>query len=148
MHVALDYNIAEYMKKYHANISLFELTRIASQRKLLVYTLAQPASSNSTYLQKGSGKSFGPPEFVVNALTLDANTLFTLFLLTFKKIYYNVHKFLVDYGLFINLIPLYVANKIDTKWHEIDAQIIQANKTLFHAIGELRTVLIRLSFDQ
>jgi len=112
------------MKKNCTGISLFELPRIASQWELLAFTHEQPTSDYNASSQKGSGKSFGPLELVINVLTLEANTLYPLFLLTFEIFNYNVHNFLVDYGAFVIVMPLSVANKINTKWGRIDAWFI------------------------
>jgi len=80
----LDYNIVEDMKKARTIISIFELTRITSQRELLVRALVQPSSSeNASSSQKVSGKSSGPLELVVNDVTLEDNTLCPPFSLTF-----------------------------------------------------------------
>lgn len=71
-----------------------------------------------------------------------------IFLLTFENFNYNVHNFLVDSDAYVNATPLFVAKKINAKWDKTNEQIIQLDKTLFHAIGELINVLIHLSSDQ
>ena len=91
-----------------------------------------------------SGNSSGPLESVVNALTFEANTLFPLFLLTFESFNYNFHNCLVDSGASVNVMPLPVAKKINAKWDKTDAQIIQLDKYLIQAIGELKNVFIIL----
>lgn len=51
----------------------------------------------------------------------------------------------MDFGAFVNVMLLYVANKINAKWDKNDAQMIQLGRYLVQAIGELRDVLIILS---
>lgn len=82
-------------------------------------------------------------ESILKSLTMDANS----FLLIFGISNFNVHNFLVDSGASVNVMPLSVTKKISAKWDKIDAQIIKLDKTLFHAVGELRDVIIYLSFD-
>lgn len=47
----------------------------------------------------------------------------------------------------MNVIPLYIAKKINAKWDKKDAQIIRLDKTHVHAIAELIDVIIQLSSD-
>lgn len=55
----------------------------------------------------------------------------------------------MDFGAFINVIPLSIAKKINYRWDKTDAQIIHLNIYLGQTIGEHRNVLIRLSkYDQ
>lgn len=61
---------------------------------------------------------------------------------------YDVHNFFVHFGASINVMPLFVAKKINEKWDKKDAQIIHLERTLVHVIGELGNVLIHLSSDQ
>jgi len=77
-----------------------------------------------------SNKSFGTLEFLVNVVTLDANNLCPPFLLNFKIFNYNVHNCLVDSGSSVNLMPLFVAKKINAKWYKTNAQNIELDKSL------------------
>jgi len=54
---------------------------------------------------------------------------------------------LVDSGASMNVMPLLVAKKINAEWDKIDAQIFQLDKSLVQAMGELKIVIICLSFD-
>ena len=47
----------------------------------------------------------------------------------------------------MNVMPLLVAKKINAEWDKIDAQIFQLDKSLVQAMGELKIVIICLSFD-
>lgn len=116
---------------------------------MLLRALRQSVSGNDASSKNGyeSGKSSSLLEFVLNALTFDVNTLCPPFLLTFEIFNYSVHNFLVDSSASVNVMPLYVMNKINAKRDETDAHIIQLDKTLVHAIRELKNVLIHLSLD-
>lgn len=94
------------------------------------------------------GKYFGSLEYVVNYITLTANTLYPPLLLMFEISNYSFHNCLVDSGASMNVIPLSITKKINAKWDKTNAQIIQLDKSLVQAIGELKNVLIQLSYDQ
>jgi len=51
-----------------------------------------------------SGKSSGSLEFVVNVVTLEANTLCPPILLAFEIFNYNVHNCLVDSSASVNVM--------------------------------------------
>lgn len=86
-------------------------------------------------------------KYIVNAKTLSPNTLFPPFLLTFEIFNYKVHNYLLDSSAYENVILLLVANKINTQWDKHDAGIIQLDISLLWAIGDLKNVLIHLSYD-
>lgn len=60
--------------------------------------------------------SFSSLEFVLNTLTIDEDKICLHFLLTFEIFNSNVNDCLVDSGASVNIIPLSVAKKINTKW--------------------------------
>lgn len=99
--------------------------KIVGQHELKVQDFSQSflggKASNS---QKVFGRSFDSLESMLNIVTLDANTFFPQFLLTFEIFNYNVHNYLIDYGGSLKIIPLNVAKKNYAKWDKIDAQII------------------------
>ena len=139
-----DYNIVEDLNEIRANISIYYLTNIVGQCELIVQAFSQPLPGDKAYSsQKVSGKSSGPLKYIVNVVTLEANTLFPPFLLTFENYNYNFHNFLFDFGASMNIMPLSVAKKIYAKWDKTDAKIIQLDKSLVQAMGELKNVLIR-----
>lgn len=90
---------------------------------MLLHTFRQSTLDNDAYSNKGYGTSLGSLEFVPNALTMDANTLYPPFMLTFEILNFNVHNFLVHSSVSINVMPLYVVKKINTKWDKTYAQI-------------------------
>ena len=121
----INYNIVEDLKRPCASISIFELEKIKGRCELLIQTFSQTSlGDKDSTSQQVSSKSFGSLEYVVNVVTLDANTLYPPFLLTFENFNYNVHNCLVDSGASVNIMPLSVAKKINAKWDKIDAQII------------------------
>jgi len=46
-----------------------------------------------------------------------------------------------------NIMPLSIADKINEQWSKTSAQIIQLDRTLVPAIGELQDMNIQLSHD-
>lgn len=109
------------MKKVHANISMFELTKITSQQDILLWALGKISIGNATSSNKGSGKSPNTLASILNALTMDENTLCPSFLLTFKILNFNIHNCLVDSGTSVNVMPLSVVKKINAKCQRTDA---------------------------
>lgn len=90
--------------------------KIADQCELLVQAYSQPSpGEKSSSSQKVFGKSYGSLESIVNVVTLDANTLFPPFLLTFEIFSYNVHNCLVNSGASMNVIILSIAKKVNAK---------------------------------
>lgn len=94
------------------------------------------------------GKSSSPLESVVNIVMLEANSLCPLFVLSFKIFKYNVPNCLVNSTESMNVMPLSVTKQINVKWDKIDVRIIQLDKSLVQAIGEIKNVLIQLSYDR
>ena len=88
---------------------------------------------------------FGSLEYVINPLTMDVNTLYPPFLLTFEIFNFNVHNCLVYFGASVNIMPLSIAKKINAKWEKTDAQMIHLDNTHVQEIGELRYIIIHLS---
>lgn len=149
MPIALEYNLVEVMKKYCANIAIFELTSIVSQWEMFVQALARSPSGDNAYpSQKVSTKYFGPLQSDVNAPTLEANNLFLLFLLSFEIFNHNVHNCLVNSNASLNVRLLSVAKKINSKWDKADAYIIHLDGSRVQATRELKNDVIHLSSDQ
>lgn len=69
-------------------------------------------------------------------------------MLTFEIFNYNVHNSLVDSSASLNVIPLSIANKINTKWDNTNEQVIYLDNTIIRAIGEIINVLTFLSSDE
>lgn len=129
--LAMYYNIVDDMKKFRANTSMFKLTNITIQWDILLWALGKTSIGNTTSSDKGSSKSHGTLKYVLNALTMDANTLCPPFLLTFEIFNFNVHICLVDSGASVNVMPLSIAKKVNAKWEKTDAHIIKLKRTNF-----------------
>jgi hypothetical protein len=69
------------------------------------------------------------------------------FLLTFEIFNRNVHNCMVDSGASSNVMPWSVCQKINAEVEPSSLKIIQLDRTDVKVIGELKNVLIRLSFN-
>ena len=70
------------------------------------------------------------------------------FLLTFEIFNYNVHKYLVDSGASVNVMPLSVCKKINGQPKPSTWQVVQLDRTTVKVIGEMEDVLIHLTADE
>jgi len=77
----------------------------------------------------------------------EVNSGFPPFLLSFKVFNYDVHNCLVDSGMAANVMLLSIAKKINARWSEKSARIIQLDRTSITTIGELQDMIIQLSHD-
>lgn len=127
------------MNKVHANISLFELIKIMNQQDILLRALGQTSICDGTSSDKGSSKSTDTLASMLNALLLEEKSLCPPFLLTFQVFNFNVHNFLFDYGASVNVMPLFVAKKINAQWNKTYAQVIQLDRTHVLAISNWLT---------
>lgn len=76
---------------------------------------------------------------ILNVLLLEENSLYPPFLLSFEIFKFNVHNYLVDSNALVNVMPLFVANKINDQWGMTDAYIIeleQLDPSIFKEIRE------------
>lgn len=104
----------EDMKKTRANIIVFELAKIQSEWDILLLTLGQTSSDNATSTNKGASTSPGSLTTVLNTLQMEeANSIFPPFLLSFQIFNCNVHNYLVDSGVSVNIMPLSISKKIN-----------------------------------
>ena len=71
-----------------------------------------------------SGNSHEIIESIVNVGNSNSKTLFPSFLLIFEIFNYNVHDCSVDFSEFVNIMPLFFANKINVKCDKIGARRI------------------------
>lgn len=84
---------------------------------------------------------------MLNTLQMeDANSSCPPFLLSFEVFNYNVHNYLVDFGVVANVMSISIAKKINAQWSKTSTRIIQLDRTSVPAIGELRDVIIQLSY--
>jgi len=98
-------NVEIYWWLLPTKISIYEIAKFIGQRELLVQAFSQSSSGDkSSTSQKVSGKSSSSLEFVVNVVTLEANTLCPPILLAFEIFNYNVHNCLVDSSASVNVM--------------------------------------------
>lgn len=121
----LDYNIVEDMKETWVNISFFKLTKVQSQRDILLRAMGQTIVDGAASTSKGESTPPGSLSTVFRTLQMEeANLGFPPFLLSFEVSNYNVHDFLVDSGVEANVMSLSLAKKINAQWSKTSARII------------------------
>jgi len=152
----LKFSLVEDMKKTKANISLYELSKLKQQQKLLlnplnaVLTSPLPSTVVTTKAYKGKNKppyptydKIGPSDAI---LTGDRfNSHITPFLLNFKLFNKNFHNCLVDSEASSNIMPYSVCSKLNVKPYKYAVQIVQLDRTNVKVLGEMNEVLIILS---
>lgn len=125
----LDYNIMEYMKKTHANISFFELVNIQSQWDILLRALGQTSPDSATSTSKGASTPLGSLSTMLKTLWMEEeNSIFPPFLFSFEIFNYNFHSCLVDLGTIAKVMLLSIAKRINAKWSKTSAQILTLNQ--------------------
>lgn len=67
------------------------------------------------------------------------------FLLNFEIFNYNVDNCLVDFGAYTKVMPLSICKKLSIQPKNIDAKIIQLDRSQVPTLGEFNNVIIRLS---
>lgn len=109
---SMDYNIIEDMKKTKENITMFELSKLKHQQKLLLNELNFVPSSPlpNAVLSKVSNESGQPPPGRVEATDVvligdRSNSHTPPFLLTYEIYNRNLHNCLIDSGASSNIIP-------------------------------------------
>ena len=102
----MGYDIVEDIKKAKENISLFEMCNVPHQKEKLLKALEVPEEEFPTNNQ---------PEEEVGEASVGGKSKFKTppFLLTFEIFNYNVHNFLVDSGVSINVMPFLVCKRIN-----------------------------------
>jgi hypothetical protein len=151
----IEYNIVEDMKKVKANISLYEVSKLKQQQKFLLKELnAVPASPLPTVVTAKASKGKGKPPNVSSdkidpsdAILIGdrSNSHTPPFLLTFEIFNKNVHNCLVDSGASSNIMPYSVCLKLNISPQKSVVQIVQLDHTKVKVLGEMNSVLIRLS---
>lgn len=135
---SLDYDIIKDMKKTHANISLYELTKLTGQRYTFLRAMGQTSTYNVDSSSKGSSKSPRSLASVLNTLHReDVNSLCPWFFLSFEIFNFNVHNCLVDSSASVNVVPLSIAKNMNEQWSSTGIEIIQLDQICVPAIGEL-----------
>lgn len=89
---AVDYNIEEDMKISLADIYLFELAKIQSQRDIMLRALGKTSVDNTTSTSKGASTYPSSLTIVLNTLQMEEeNSIFPPFSLSFEIFNCNVH---------------------------------------------------------
>lgn len=150
----MDYNIIEDMKKTKANITMFELTKLKHQQKLLLKELDVVPSSPlpNAVLSKAANESGKPPPGRVEAtdavLNGDRSNSHTRpFLLTYEIYNRNLHNCLIDSRASSNIMPASVYSKLNIEPQKYAIHIVQLDRTKVQVLGEINSVTIRLSAD-
>ena len=139
------------MKKTKANITMFELSKLKHQQKLLLKELNAVPSSPlpSTKAASDSGQ---PPSGRVEATDTiligdRSNSHTPPFLLTYEIYNRNLHNFLIDSGASSNIMPASVCSKLNIEPQKSSIHIVQLDRTKVQVLGEINSVTIRLSAD-
>ena len=135
----LEYNMAEYLKRVKANISLFDLLKTPSIRdslpksRIIKHPRETQNNNLDSYAKPNNQKprSKGMPPFF---LTFDI----------FNRI---VNNSMIDPGASSNFVPLSVCQKLNETWEPLPIQIVQLDRSKFKAVGRLRNVLLRFFAD-
>ena len=119
----LDYNIFDDMKKTQANISLFELAKILSQRDIRLRALRQTTIDSATSTSKGASTPPKSLSTVLNTLRMEeANSGCPPFLLSFEISNCNVYNCFIDSSTITNIMSLFIAKKINAQWSETSCE--------------------------
>jgi len=153
----MEYNIIDDMKKTRANITLYELSKLKHQQKIMMKELhAVPiAPLPTTVLSQASHNMGQPPTNAINEI--DPNDIALIggrsrshtppFLLTYEIFNKNVHNCLVDSGASTNILPRSICAKLNVQPQKSVVRIVQLDRSQVEVIGELNQVTIRLSSD-
>ena len=121
----MEYNIIDDMKKTRANITLYELSKLKHQQKIMMKELhAVPvAPLPAAVLSQASHNMGRPPTNAINKI--DPNDIALIggrsrshtppFLLTYEIFNKNVHNCLVDSGASSNILPKSICAKLNVQ---------------------------------
>ena len=121
----MEYNIIEDMKKTRANITLYELSKLKHQRKIMLKELhaVLVAPLLAAVLSKASHNMGKPPTNATNKI--DPTDIALIggrsrshtppFLLTYEIFNKNVHNCLVDSGASSNILPKSICTKLNVQ---------------------------------
>jgi len=148
---SMEYNIVDDMKKTKANITMFELSKLKHQQKLLLKEL-NAVPSTPLPSAKAANDSGQPPSGMVEAtdsvLIGDRSNSHTPpFLLTYEIYNRNLHNCLIDSGASSNIMPASVCSKLNIEPQKSAIHIVQLDRTKVQVVGEINSVTIRLSAD-
>eukprot|EP00253_Pinus_taeda_P031155 PITA_31155 len=151
----MEYNIVEDMKKTRANITLYELSKLKHQQKIMMKELhAVPvAPLPAAIISKASQNMGRPPSNTTNKI--DPNNIALIggrsrshtppFLLTYEICDKNVHNCLVDLGASSNILPKSICTKLNVQPQKSVVRIVKLDRSQVEVINELNQVTIRLS---
>lgn len=126
---SMDYNIVDDMKKTKANITMFELSKLKHQQKLLLKEFnVVPSSPLPT--TKAASNSGQPPACRVEATDTiligdRSNSHTPPFLLTYEIYNRNLHNCLIDSGASSNIMPASVCSKLNIEPQKSFIHIVQ-----------------------
>lgn len=150
----MDYNIIEDMKKTKANITMFELSKLKHQNKLLLKELDVVPSSPlpNALLSKAANETGKPPPGRVEATNVvligDISNSHPLhFLLTYEIYNRNPHNCLIDLGASSNIMLALVCSKLNIEPQNSAIHIVQLDRIKVQVLGEINSITIRLSAD-
>lgn len=133
------------MNKMRANISLYKLAWIANQRDLILKAFTNPPTSKT--VSSTSSQAMESPHSIMNVVNTNSRGSTPPFLLSFNIFNFNVHNCLIDSGASTNVMPLSIWKKLNIRLEKTETRIVQLDKSQVPVIGELNSVLIRLSSD-
>jgi len=148
---SMDYNIVDDMKKTKANITMFELSKLKHQQKLLLKELNDVPSS-PVPSAKAANDSSQPPSGMVEATDAvligdRSNSHTPPFLLTYEIYNRNIHNCFIDSGASSNIMPASVCFKLNIEPQKSAIHIVHLDRTKVQVLGEINSVTIRLSAD-
>lgn len=128
----MEYNIIDDTKKTRANITLYELSKLKHQQKIMMKELhAVPTTSLPTAV--ASHNLGRPPTNTINKI--DPNDIALIggrsrshtppFLLTYEIFNKNVHNCLVDSGASTNILPRSICAKLNVQPQKSAVRIVQ-----------------------
>eukprot|EP00253_Pinus_taeda_P006092 PITA_06092 len=150
----MDYNIIDDMKKKKEKITMFELSKLKHQQKLLLKELNVVPSSTlpNVVLSKAANDSGQPPPGRVEAIDAvligdGSNSHTPPFLLTYEIYNRNIHNCLINSRESSNIIPVSICSKLNIEPQKSAIHIVQLDRTKVQVLGEINFVTIRLSVD-
>ena len=129
----MDYNIVDDMKKTKENITMFELSKLKHQQKLLLKELnVVPTSPLPS--AKAANDTLQPPSGMVEATDMilirdRSNSHTPPFLLTYEIYNRNLHNCLIDSWASLNIMPTSVCSKLNIEPQKSAIHIVQLDRT-------------------
>jgi hypothetical protein len=135
----MEYNIVDDMKKTKANITMFELSKLKHQQKLLLKELNVVPSTPLPSSKAANDSGQSPPGMVEatdSVLIGDRSSSHTPpFLLTYEIYNRNLHNCLIDSGASSNIMPASVCSKLNIEPQKSAIHIVQLDRTKVQVVG-------------